>query len=219
LIDRESVPPATSPWPVILTAVITASAAFLGVVVAQWWTTRREDRNWKRQLQMYAQQWEDQRARDAEQREDQRQRDRELWAREDQHRFTEYKRDLYARQIHSIRDLRDSVQRLVGGIHQALIEGRELKNIRDIHEYLDRDLLERTRDAAVAASMTRDELALVAPRSVEKDVTDAYETLVDARTDILLTNDWEAAQERLNNFYLSILIGVMREDLTGQSSS
>lgn len=92
-------PPATSPW----TVVVTAAAAFLGVilaqVVAQWWTTRREDRNFQRQLQMYSQQWEDQRRRDAEQREDQRQRDRELWEREDRHRFSDYKRDLYAEQL------------------------------------------------------------------------------------------------------------------------
>jgi hypothetical protein len=57
------------------------------VLIAQIWTTRRENRNWESQREMYAQQWEDQRERDAEQREDQRQRDRELWAREDRYRF------------------------------------------------------------------------------------------------------------------------------------
>ncbi|GAA5121734.1 hypothetical protein [Pseudonocardia adelaidensis] len=96
-IDSKSVPPATSPW----TFLVPALGAFLGVLLAQWWTTRRENRNWQRQREMYAQQWEDQRERDREQREDQRQRDRELWAREDRHRFTERKRDSYASLLES----------------------------------------------------------------------------------------------------------------------
>lgn len=79
----------------VWTALIAAAAAVAGVLIAQAWATRREERNWKHQLQMYATQWEDQRQRDAEQREDQRQRDRELWEREDRHRFTQDKRALY----------------------------------------------------------------------------------------------------------------------------
>jgi hypothetical protein len=84
-------PPAASPW----TFLVPALGAFLGVVLAQWWTTRREKRQWERQMQMYATQWADQRERDAQQREDQRRRDREQWDREDRHRFTEDKRSLY----------------------------------------------------------------------------------------------------------------------------
>jgi prolipoprotein diacylglyceryltransferase len=76
-------PPAGSIW----AGALSIFGALLGVLIAQIWTTRRENRNWERQREMYAQQWEDQRERDAEQREDQRQRDRELWAREDQYRF------------------------------------------------------------------------------------------------------------------------------------
>ncbi|ONI92434.1 hypothetical protein ALI22I_04055 [Saccharothrix sp. ALI-22-I] len=56
------------------TAVIGAAGAFLGVLVAQAWTSSREKRQWERE----------------------RQRDAELWKREDQYRFTEHKRELYS---------------------------------------------------------------------------------------------------------------------------
>jgi hypothetical protein len=105
VIDRQAVPPSTSPW----TVIITAAAAFLGVVVAQWWTGRREDRNWQRQLQMYATQWEDQRTRDAELREDQRRKDQDSWHREDRHRFTEHKRTLYGQLLGIIAECQDEL--------------------------------------------------------------------------------------------------------------
>jgi hypothetical protein len=170
VIDREAVPPATSPW----TVVITAAAAFLGVVVAQWWTGRRENRNWQRQREMYAQQWEDQRERDGEQREDQRQRDRELWEREDRHRFTNDKRQIYAEFLTAADSTTDewltALRLLQAEVNRRQRAGEE--QILDLHEWC--------RDNGIAASLRQswgelDRLAsliaLIAPAPVvEKSI-------------------------------------------------
>ncbi|MFG1635617.1 hypothetical protein ACGFKX_12370 [Pseudonocardia alni] len=79
----------------LLTALIAASSLIAGVAITNWQQNKREQRSWNRQLQIYVQQWDDQRERDKLQREDQRERDREDAAREDRHRFTDFKRDLY----------------------------------------------------------------------------------------------------------------------------
>lgn len=63
---------------------LTAFAALLGVFVGQFWQGHREDKRWSREREL-----------DVEHREEQRQRDHEIWAREDRHRFTEQKRQVY----------------------------------------------------------------------------------------------------------------------------
>jgi hypothetical protein len=207
------VPPATSPW----TVVITAAAAFLGVIVAQWWTGRREDRNWRRQREMYAHQWEDQRERDKEQREDQRQRDRESWAREDQHRFTDYKRDLYARQLHAIRNLQDSVQDILFRVRFGLSEGQRPFN--DIGQFLGHDLIERGPELGRIASMTRDEISLVAPKEIERIASDLIGVLLDARGDLIVRENWKATRDAVEGFRLHTLTDAMRADLVGEHAS
>ena len=56
------------------TAFITGGAAFLGAVIAQLLTNKREERRWKRDQE----------------------RDAALWKREDEHRFTVHKQEIYS---------------------------------------------------------------------------------------------------------------------------
>ena len=165
------VPPATSPWMFL----ITAASAFFGVVVAQWWTSRREDRNWKNQLQMYATQWQDQRERDAEQREeqrrrdgeqreDQRQRDRELWERE-RERDAEQREDQRQRDMASWR--REDERRFIE--HRRVIYSDFLAKIHRPHGPLLRAEIEAI--ALAADDRSNDEER----RRIESDLYEALE--------------------------------------------
>lgn len=180
MIDCAAVPPATSPW----TFLVPALGAFLGVVLAQWWTSRREKRQWERQMELYATQWadqrerdkeerNDQRRRDAEQREDQRKRDRELWEREDRHRFTQDKRTLYgdllnecAESLHALSEVQDAL--IFGdGVHDGeLHTHRERLSVcvAKIDLVAPGDICDQARDALAAFT--------IASRALSQSVSD-----------------------------------------------
>jgi hypothetical protein len=209
VIDGESVPPATSPW----TFLVPALGAFLGVVLAQWWTTRREDRNWNRQLQMYATQWEDQRERDKEQREDQRQRDRELWARENRYRFADYKRELYVRQLTTLRASHDAALDLVSKTDAAKRQGGasegNVDKVAELIESFRKDLREKN-DVAILA---HHEILLFGHPSVQSAAGKLLALLIDVQYAFLTEFDLKKSKELLDKYDIGPLVIAMHVDL------
>lgn len=92
-------------WP----SVITAVAVLVGVVTGHLMQGRREERRWDRERQ-----------RDADQRADLRERDRELWAREDQHRFVETKRVIYADYLRQLGELEQVLEYTAKSLKEVL---------------------------------------------------------------------------------------------------
>jgi hypothetical protein len=196
------VPPAPTIW----TAVLTAVAAFAGVLVAQWWTSRREDRNWERQLQMYATQWEDQRERDREQREDQRARDEAQWRREEARRFVDERRRMYADFLTAATQVEEAID------HQIFNYGQDDDEARNIRASNLTPVLQNIKDHLWGKL---DAFRLVAPEPVVDHGSSYVLWLIDEVGGLRSSNTipYDIAQKRRD--LRDRLRLAMREDVTG----
>lgn len=186
-------PPTASPW----TAVIAAAAALLGVLLGQLLQTRREDRNWRRQ------------------REDQRRRDVALWDREDRHRFTDTKREIYAKQLEALRAFRDAAMDQIRTIDTARRAGDD----RDPLNIVGRESMDSCNEKRDAARSVHHELMLVASEPLIEAVTQRLLLIVDARSLALFDGEPIEARAKLNAYDNPGLVKIMREDLSGKHAS
>lgn len=208
-------PPAGSPWSV----VITAAAAFFGVVIAQIWTTWRDNRNWQHQRDMYAlqsadqrrqyaEQREDQRERDSEQREEQRRKDRELWDREDRNRFIELRREKYADLLSGMANAQSKM--IIAAIERTGRFGEDDATGRKHQDRLARSIND-ARDAIRELSRTMSPVELFAPRNVTQ--------LIDQYMSMQMSNLQEIEEGREPSIpvnYDDRIRTAMRADLTGE---
>jgi hypothetical protein len=176
-------PPTVSIW----AGALSLLGAVAGVLIAQIWTTRREDRNWERQREMYAQQREDQRARDAEQRQDQRERDYQAWLREDRHRFASDKRGVYAEFLgHTNKSI--LAIRYVAAAVLSESQRREHENeapIAHIGRLLDdHDLYDHMTEPRDKLGETLNLLRLLAPAAVVDQAEKVYDSLESAESQL-----------------------------------
>lgn len=199
------VPSTTSIW----TGLVAALAAILGVLIAQAWTTRREDRNWQRQLQLYTQQWEDQQLRDAEQRKDQHLRDADQRQREDRHRFTEYKRDLYAELLSNLDIYRSEV-----GIYLFKFDHRSGPDrsgsspLTWLHDNFDVN-----QNKFLATSLVLHKILLVAPHRICQLASEQFDYVSAASRFAFMGDSTQDAHETLSKADLDGLREEIRRDL------
>ena len=207
-------PSTVSPW----TFLVPALGAFLGVVLAQLWTSRREKWQWENQMQMYATQWADQRERDAEQREDQRRRDREQWEREDRHRFTAEKRDLYANFTEALSDYVNLLLQLSGAFESELErrkhngEGR----LPDAQQWINQQTFSASLNEATDAFFKAyNTVRLVASPPIDETTRSFHFRLSDFKLVLINTQNVSRAYEHLEYVlnHNMAMIAAMRLDL------
>jgi hypothetical protein len=186
---------------------ITAIAALAGVLIGQFWQGHRENMRWAREREL-----------DAEHREEQRQRDREMWAREDRHRFTEQKRQIYVEyQPCAYRisvTIVDTYQRL-----SNVKKAREDANIR--REFLDDELgfAEKFTSQYEDLKVVRNHIRLMAPAGVVAAITRIDKILIRVFA-VVYSGDLQMGHGLWDSLRAARLdlVDIMRLDLSPESS-
>ncbi|MGE3795799.1 MAG: hypothetical protein AB7I38_17995 [Dehalococcoidia bacterium] len=177
-------------------SIIAATAALIGVLMGNLLQSRRERSRWNLDRQA------------------QRQRDHELWGREDRHRFTEHKRDLYARFLSALARFQGS-----SFVNQLLYEA-DLPD-RPTSEDAPRNKLDwlfgqSSESGVTEVSECLHAMSLVAPDELTKEATRLQELVASANNHYFIRNDHESGRRILASVDASKLRQYMRDDLAAQ---